>query len=143
MHPIVYLRLPQLARASGGCTLHILPERPAPGSRLPCELMLIMPFESVALHPGHTQRSAHWEAQTGINSGCKARVSSVLAFVPCIFFSCLSPYKAEACNDALFFFFFHSWNILLSALGHFYNGFTHGMPYATELTKLLNHLFTS
>lgn len=70
-------------------------------SQLTSELRLIISFESVVLHPQRTQIPGHWEAQTDINSGCKAFASSVVAIVHSVFVLC----EATACDDAFFFSF--------------------------------------
>lgn len=129
--------LPQLARASSDCTSTswtTCAEQPSQGSQLPSELRLIMPFESFALHPWHTQRTGHWEAQTGINSGCKACVSSAVAFVH-VFCLCT---RLEHVTTPFSFLEYFSYCIKT-----FFNCFTDFMPYATDLLNENCHLLVN
>lgn len=58
-------------------------------SQLTSGLRLIISLESIVPHPLYTQSLGHWEAQTDINSGCKAFASCVVATVHLVFVLCV------------------------------------------------------
>lgn len=96
--------MPLLARASGvGTVAKLHPEWQEQATRQIATAYIWIEAQYFLWErrtpPLATQSPGYWEAQTDINSGCKAFESSVAAIVCLVFVLC----EARACDDAFFF----------------------------------------